>query len=400
MFRVFLVLFSLLIVANSAYLEELKWKKGESFLTFLEANNIPLSLYYELDREDQEVTAEIRSNIKFQILKDDQDNIEQILIPISEELQIHIIKDKKTQTYSLKMTPIAYQEESISLALNIQKSPYQDIVDATNNHALASLFVNSYKKSINFRALQKNDSLVIFYSQKRRLGKVFTDPLIDASMIEVDGKGNFVFLYGEGIYYNDKGKELEGYFLKMPITNYKRISSKFTRKRWHPILKKYRAHLGIDYAARSGTLVKSAGNGRVRFVGRKGGYGKTIEITHQDGYKTLYAHLKGYKKGIARGRKVSRGQVIGYVGNTGLSTGPHLHFGLYKNNRAINPAKVIKITRSKLSKNKMKKFLAYVKEYKEKFKLAIKEQKKPKKEEDFEYVISLKPSQNDRELVK
>lgn len=393
MIRKILILFCLVAGLNAAYLEELKWKKGESFLSFLEANNIPLSLYYDLDREDQEIAAEIRSNIIFQILRGKDDTIEQVLIPVNDELQIHIIKDMQTNNYHLQMTPIIYQEESLSLALDIQKSPYQDIVNATNNYALANQFVSSYKKSVNFKALQKGDHLVIFYSQKRRLGKVFSDPIIDAAMIEVDGDKNFIFLYDGSAYYNDKGKELAGYFLKMPITNYKRISSKFTRKRWHPILKRYRAHLGIDYAAKIGTPVKSAGNGRVNFVGKKGGYGNTIEIVHADGYKTLYAHLRGYKKGISKGRKVSRGQVIGYVGNTGLSTGPHLHFGLYKNNRAINPAKVVKVTKSKLSKKKMKKFMAHVDGYKKRFELALKERKNPQKEKHFDYIVSLRKHQ-------
>lgn len=375
--------------AQAAYLEELRWKKGESFLTFLEANKIPLALYYNLDGEDQEIVAEIQSNTRFHVLKGEEDAILQILIPVSDELQVHIIKDSSTNNYKIKMTPIAYQEEFINLALDIQHSPYQDIIDATNNYALASKFVNSYKKSVNFRALQKGDRLVIFYSQKRRLGKVFGEPVIDASMIEINGKQNFIFLHDENKYYTQNAKEIEGYFLKMPLSHYKRISSKFTRKRWHPILKRYRAHLGIDYAANVGTPVKSAGNGRVNFVGRKGGYGKTIEVTHSDGYKTLYAHLNGYKKGIRKGKKVSRGQIIGYVGNTGLSTGPHLHFGLYKNNRAINPNKVVKVAKSKLTGKEKKKFLAHVKAYKKKFELALNERQKPIKEQNFSYIVSL-----------
>ncbi|MCM4450335.1 M23 family metallopeptidase, partial [Escherichia coli] len=114
------------------------------------------------------------------------------------------------------------------------------------------------------------------------------------------------------------------------------------------ILKRYRAHLGIDYAAPTGTPVKSAGKGVVTFIGTKGGYGNVIQIKHDSGYMTLYAHLSRFAK-IKNGQKVNQGQVIAYVGSTGMSTGPHLHFGVYLNNKAINPASVVKIAKSELS---------------------------------------------------
>lgn len=123
---------------------------------------------------------------------------------------------------------------------------------------------------------------------------------------------------------------------------YKRISSQFTKKRWHPVLKRYRAHLGTDFAAPRGRKIYAAGDGKVEFIGRRGGYGKTIIIRHPNGYKTLYAHQNKFRAGIKRGRYVKRGEHIGYVGSTGLSSGPHLHLGVYKNGRAVNPLKIIK----------------------------------------------------------
>ncbi|MDA7848260.1 M23 family metallopeptidase, partial [Sulfurospirillum sp.] len=168
-----------------------------------------------------------------------------------------------------------------------------------------------------------------------------------------------------------------------------RISDRFTYKRWHPILKRYRAHLGIDYAARRGTPIKAAGNGKIVQLGRKGGYGKTITIRHDNGYKTLYAHMKGYRKGMKRGKWVKKGQVIGYVGSTGMSTGPHLHFGLYKNNRAINPNSVVKVTKSKLTGKKRKEFFTYIKKYKKDIEVALNDYENPKKEKSFDYIVSL-----------
>ena len=114
-------------------------------------------------------------------------------------------------------------------------------------------------------------------------------------------------------------------FLRTPV-RYARISSRFSRGRRHPVLHTIRAHRGVDYAAPAGTPIRAAGDGKVTFVGRKGGYGKTMVLQHGSTYTTLYAHLSRYAKGMRKGRSVRQGEVIGYVGQTGLATGPHLHY--------------------------------------------------------------------------
>ena len=380
----FLLFFTTLF---GAHVDELKWGNGESFLTFLERNAIPLKVYYNLDREDQELVAEIRATQKYHILKDSKDEFEQALIPISEEMQIHIFKDK--QNFIVDIIPINYDLKEETLTLSVKLSPYQDILNSTGNIALATEFLSTYGNSIDFRReLQKDDKLVILYSQKYRLGKIFGEPKIEASMVETAGKSNYLFLYAGGRYYNEKAVAIDGSFLKIPL-NYKRISSKFTLKRWHPVLKKYRAHLGIDYAAPRGTYVKSAGKGKVTYRGRKGGYGKTIIVQHESGYKTLYAHLKGYRKGIRVGKRVKQGQLIGYVGSTGVSTGPHLHFGVYKNSKPINPANAVKtyITK-KLKGKKRKEFLAVADKHKKFIASAIKQNLTPQKNQKRFYLFS------------
>ncbi|MBE0495264.1 MAG: peptidoglycan DD-metalloendopeptidase family protein [Campylobacterales bacterium] len=386
--RWLMCIFMMVLGAQGATMQEHRWEQGETFLTFLEKHQLPLSIYYSLDKEDQELATEIVSGIKYQLLLDESEAIEQVLIPIGEELQLHIVKDKQTNTFELRTTPVSYQEEALSVTLDISLSPYQDIVNATNNYALANEFVHSFKNSVNFRRLVKGDRLVIFYSQRTRLGQRYGNPKIEAAMVEVRGKEHFVYLYDDNRYYDESGKEVEGFLLTVPV-RYSRISSPFTQKRWHPILKRYRAHLGIDYAAPTGTPIVAAGEGRVTFVGTKGGYGKTIEIEHGHGYKTLYAHLNGYRKGIRRGSVVSKGQLIGYVGSTGISTGPHLHFGLYKSNRAINPNSVVKIEKGKLQGEKRKAFLAHVETFKPRFELALAEPSVPPREEPFEYMVQL-----------
>lgn len=130
---------------------------------------------------------------------------------------------------------------------------------------------------------------------------------------------------GHTDYFSDDGRSMRKAFLRTPV-NFTRISSRFSFSRRHPLLHKMRAHRGVDYAAPRGTPVRASGDGKVVFAGRKGGYGRTIILQHGSTYTTLYAHLSGFSKGVRSGRRVEQGQVIGYVGSTGLATGPHLHY--------------------------------------------------------------------------
>lgn len=141
-------------------------------------------------------------------------------------------------------------------------------------------------------------------------------------------------------FFDDKGNSLKKSFLKAPL-NFHRISSHFSNSRFHPVLKKYRAHHGVDYVAPNGTPVRSIGDGIVEAKGyQKGGGGYYLKIKHNSTYTTSYMHLSKYAKGIEKGVRVKQGEVIGYVGSTGLSTGPHLDFRVYKNGTAINPLKL------------------------------------------------------------
>ena len=137
-------------------------------------------------------------------------------------------------------------------------------------------------------------------------------------------------------YFSPEGKPMRKAFLSAPL-DFLRISSGFDTHRKHPILNRIRAHKGIDYAARTGTPVKSAGDGKVAFIGNKGGYGQVLIIEHGEHYETLYAHLSDFKRGIESGDLVKQGEIIGYVGQTGLATGPHLHYEFLVDGNHHNP---------------------------------------------------------------
>ena len=369
MFR-FLLLIFFTTTLFSSEINTFRWPSGHSFLMFLEKHLLPVdSLYYDLDRDDQTLTEEIRSGVHCQILRTDAGEVTQILIPLNEELQIHIYKDKGK--YFFEALPIVSETRREAFTLKIKHSPYLDIINETGSKKLAQIFVANFRHSLDFkRDLRPGDTLVMIYDQKYRLGLPFSMPILQAAMIELNGKKNYIYLNKDDRYYNAKGNEVEGFLLARPVRG-ARISSRFTKRRFHPILKKYRAHLGVDYAARRGTPILAAGNGRIIFAGRTRGYGNLLKIRHSDGYVTLYAHQKSFRRGIKKGKYVKKGHTIGYVGNTGLSSGPHLHFGLYKHGRAIDPLRVVQVTTKKLKRKQYQNFLQLKYNYDESLNLHV-----------------------------
>lgn len=318
-----------------------KWNNGESFLTFLEHKKLPLALYYRLDKEDQKLTEDIPFSATCQMLVSRKKIIEQILIPVNDELQLQIYLSKKKK-YIMRVIPIVAEMYHEVLYTEVKTAPYDDILKATGSKNLAATFVKMFKGRVNFKKdIKPGNPIVIVYNQQYRLGKYFSMPEVSGAMIEVGGKRYSVYKHTDGRYYDAKGAQYEKFLFKLPIRN-ARMTSGFTKRRYHPVLHRYRAHVGVDFGARPGTQILSTGDGRVCFAGYSNGYGKTIKIRHSNGLTSLYAHQKGFKKGIHNGSKVKQGELIGYVGSTGLSSGPHLHFGMYDGSTPINPMSVMK----------------------------------------------------------
>lgn len=191
--------------------------------------------------------------------------------------------------------------------------------------------------------MRRGDTFQVLYEKKcldgrfAHLGRILAAVIVNRD--EPFWAFYFVGKSGNPDYYDNEGRSLRKAFLKSPL-KYRRISSGFSFRRLHPILKIYRPHLGIDYAAPTGTPVRTIGDGRIKYAGWKSGFGRYIEVRHNDTYTSTYGHLHRFAKGIKKSKYVEQGKVIGYVGSTGLSTGPHLDFRLLKNGRFINPLKV------------------------------------------------------------
>jgi len=331
---------------------ETNWKKGETFSQYIERNNLPSTLLDTISKSDKLLLLEIQSGDDFFELKNRKGELLQALIPIGEEMQIQIAKIHATGEYRFDIIPTIFIESEYKVVLPITNSPSVDINREINYASLANHFSQLFKnrKEVNFRRLQKGDTMAFFYTQRTRLGKPINEPSITSAMLDTRGKKHFVFVNKDGERFSDSGKVIRYKAgtkkvavydkMRMPMRN-PRVTSRFTYKRFHPVLKRYRPHLGIDFGARRGTPILAAGDGKVTFAGWQGGYGKVVKISHGSGYTTLYAHQSRMR--VSKGQSVKKGQVIGYVGSTGRSTGPHLHFGMYIKGRAVNPASHIRM---------------------------------------------------------
>ncbi len=353
---VIFLLFSTFIFA--AKVKYSKWEKGLSIVSYLAQHDISKNILKTLDQDDLKLLDEVGYTHRYFELIASNGVLLQTLLPIGDELQVHLFRTQSG--YEIEIIPISYQKDTHIALLKVDKSPYFDIVNKIKNRRLANEFTRVLKHSVNFRGVQKKDKVAIIYDQKMRLGQPLGMPDIKVAMIESHRKKHYVFKHSDGKYYNENGKVLIQKYMRKPL-NHVRITSHFSKRRYHPILKRWKAHHGTDFGAKRGTPILAVADGKVIFSGRKGGYGKVIKLQHKDGYVTLYAHQSRLR--VKQGTHVKMGQIIGYVGSTGRSTGPHLHFGLYKNGRAINPMRMVKFSSDGLTGKARRVFLNRKRKY-------------------------------------
>ena len=249
--------------------------------------------------------------------------------------------------------------ESRYADVTINSSLWNDMRDAGVSPLLIISLSDIYAWTIDFFGLQKGDRFRVLYDERMCDGEVlavdtvryaiFSNGGTDLPMIMFDQKD------GGNIWWNDKGESMRKAFLKAPL-QYSRVSSGFSYARKHPVTRKVQPHTGVDYAAPKGTPVMTIGDGVVTSVKYEGAGGNTVRIRHNSVYSTAYLHLSKYAKGLKVGQRVRQGEVIGYVGSTGRSTGPHLDFRVWKNGTPINPLKMDSPPAEPLKEENMKAF--------------------------------------------
>ncbi len=265
--------------------------------------------------------------------------------------------------WKAERVPIEYTTEIEEVQGVIETSLYETVLSQGLDERLALELAEIFAWQIDFAGeIQKGDSFKVIYEKKFRDGVYDHPGRIFAAEFITSGEVSRGFYFEpskqegspadlpaeasakEGVltkagYYDEKGNSLQKELLKSPL-QYKYISSGFTYRRWNPVSGGYSPHRGLDYAAPAGTPVVSVGNGTVVQAGWRGAYGIAVEIRHNDTYTTIYGHFSSLARGIRTGAKVNQGQVIGYVGSTGMATGPHLHFELHKFGSFVNPLTV------------------------------------------------------------
>jgi len=277
------------------------------------------------------------------VRKDLGDSLE-ITYPISATEKLRLIS-KSGQGWQAVVEPRQLFSRTVVVKAVIQDSLFWDAAKAGLEDSLTMKLVDMFAWDIDFaRDLRKGDAFKVMFEESfDDEGKRVSHHILAAEFVN---KGKmytgvrFENKNGEVEYYSVEGQNLRKTYLKSPV-KYSRISSRFSTARKHPVLGYTRAHRGVDYAAKSGTPIRAIGDGKVVFKGWKGGYGRFIEIRHNNGiHSTAYAHMRRYGKGMRKGKYVRQGQVIGYVGMSGLATGPHLHFEFRSRGRAVNPLKI------------------------------------------------------------
>jgi murein DD-endopeptidase MepM/ murein hydrolase activator NlpD len=248
------------------------------------------------------------------------------------------------QGFSASIVENPFETGESRLTGKVESSLYAAVNEAGGTNRLAVSLADVFKYDIDFvNSVQPGDHFVVTHEQQWQDGEFVHDGDILAAEFVNAGRAyravRYVMPDGHADYYTPDGRPVRKAFLRYPV-DYARISSGYSQARWHPVLHRMRAHRGIDFAAPVGTPIKAAGAGRVQSRGVKGGYGNVVVLAHSHGVTTLYAHMSRYAKGLAVGDHVAQGEVIGYVGMTGLATGPHVHYEYRVNGVYKNPARV------------------------------------------------------------
>lgn len=335
-------------VDDSFNVPEVNWKsvkvlKGDTLATVfskLQLNPKELHKIVRLGNSTSKLKRLIPGEeLKFLIIDNE---LRELVYVINNEQSLHVVKNG--DSYTASDVQLELNKRIAYAAGRIESSLFIAAQEAGIPGSMTMELANIFGWDIDFVLdVKTGDRFSLIYEEYFLDGKKVRNGDILAA--EFTNKGNiyravrFVDNNGRAEYYTPEGKSMRKRFLRTPV-DFTRISSKFG-ERFHPVLNRIRQHNGVDYAAPEGTPIRAAGDGRVTFIGKKGGYGNTVMIQHAGRYSTVYAHMKVFKRNLQRGDTVTQGDIIGYVGSSGLATGPHLHYefrinGIHRNPLTVN----------------------------------------------------------------
>lgn len=325
------------------YKKDLTVKSGETLSVLFERAGLGNSLLHSILSSSKEAKCftqlKVGQTVSFEF--DENKQLKTLSSQINTLESIHLEKQADSENFVFRKDIAQTQTREKYAQGSIEGALFAATKKANVPYGLALDMANIFGYDIDFaQDLRKGDTFEILYEEKTLNGQAVGTGNILTARFTNRGKVYTAVRYtdknGNTSYYSADGSSLRKAFIRTPV-DFARISSRFSNGRKHPILNKIRAHKGVDYAAPRGTPIKAAGDGRVVLAGRKGGYGNTVIIKHGQRYQTLYAHMNGFAKGIRNGTNVKQGQIIGYIGTTGLSTGPHLHYEFQVNGVHVDP---------------------------------------------------------------
>lgn len=332
--------FTPLLDKNPQLWTKVKVKSGDSlYLLFKKLGASKADATLVAKSPDAGLITKLIPGKSIHIKKDSDENVVEIIYENTPLSWVHAQRQNNEFSISRHDLPQTRRQQKVATHINSSLYAAAQRAGISDTHImnLTEIFGWDIDFSLNVKA---GDSFKIIFDdvyvdgEKKLSGNILAAEFINngktyRAIAHPDEAGNMK-------YYAPDGTSMQKAFLRSPV-KFSRISSRFTKARFHPVLKKWRAHKGVDYAAAHGTPVRATANGKVAHLGRKGGYGKTIIIDNGSTYSTLYAHLSSYSRGLKKGSAVAQGQIIGKVGSTGLASGPHLHYEFRVNGKHVNP---------------------------------------------------------------
>jgi murein DD-endopeptidase MepM/ murein hydrolase activator NlpD len=327
------------VEADSFLVVHEKIKKNETLADILTKFNVDYNLITKIFDESKPIFdfRKIQPDKNY-VVYQKKDSLNSFFAFIYEINKIKYIKVQLLDSLVIELEEREVETRERSISGIITSSLYETLVSQNSSIVLAGELAEVYAWQIDFYTIQKGDRFYAIYEEllvdKEVVG---LGDILAAKFIHKDNSFNaFLFTQNEKKeYFDEQGNSLQKEFLKAPL-KYNRISSHYSGRRLHPILRVYKPHRGIDYAAAIGTQVQAVGDGIVTQVGKNGAAGRMVKVKHNSVYSSAYLHLSGYGKGVKTGTRIIQGQIVGYVGSSGRSTGPHLDFRFWKNGSLVN----------------------------------------------------------------
>lgn len=330
--------------------KEERIKHGDHITTTLEragAKVDGLQSFLSGDAVGIRLFSDLRAGRSISVQMDEQNNLVWMRYKLNQAdtyMESILIQRDSQGVYTSKLEKLAFEKDIAFRSGQIESSLFGAADKSDLPDSVAIKMAEIYSSQIDFhRELREGDEFRVVYEQMSLEGEPVSSGRILAVDFVNNGKSFKAFYFespeGKSGYYNEEGLSLRSTFLRSPL-KFSRISSGFSKRRFHPIKQKWKAHHGVDYAAPTGTPIYATANGRVEFVGNKGGYGKVVYLKHHNGYSTRYAHMSRFASGLRNGDKVEQGEIIGYVGATGWATGPHLHYEFRVNSEPHDPLSI------------------------------------------------------------